>query len=258
MNSAPVDTREPAAMAQPEGIALSVVVPAYNEARRIRSALERTIEFLDGRTAMRGGWEIIVVDDGSSDETAELVEALAASQRGLRLIRQGRNRGKGAALRTGMATSRGRRVLMMDADLATPIEELSALEAALDAGAQVATGSRAVRSSRVRRAQSPLRIMAGRAGNVWIRLLAVPGVHDTQCGFKLFEGDVARELFALCREERFGIDIEVLCLARRRFGYRVAEVGVAWEHQEGSKVKWQDYVDVFLGVPRIVWGVIRR
>jgi dolichyl-phosphate beta-glucosyltransferase len=145
----------------------------------------------------------------------------------------------------------------MDADLATPIEELDTLARALDDGYKVATGSRAVHSANVTRSQSIVRVLLGRAGNLWIRSLAVPGVHDTQCGFKLFDGAVARELFARAREDRFGIDIEVLCLARRRFDLPIAEVGVRWEHQEGSKVRWNDYVDVFVKVPRIVWSVLR-
>jgi dolichyl-phosphate beta-glucosyltransferase len=154
-----------------------------------------------------------------------------------------------------VAATLGRRVLVMDADLATPIEELAVLEGVLDPqGIKVATGSRAVATSDVRRAQSPVRVLFGRLGNLWIRSLAVPGVHDTQCGFKLFDGDVARQLYALCREDRFGIDIEVLALARR-LRHPIAEVGVRWEHQDGSKVRWRDYLDVFLKVPRIVWSV---
>jgi dolichyl-phosphate beta-glucosyltransferase len=175
----------------------------------------------------------------------------------VRLIRLERNRGKGAALRAGVLATRGRRVLVMDADLATPIEELAALEAALDQGAQIAAGSRAVATANITRSQSRLRVLLGRAGNLWIQALAVPGIRDTQCGFKLFEGEIARRLFAIAREDRFGIDIEVLCLANRRFGATVAEVGVRWEHQDGSKVRWKDYVDVFVKVPRIVWSVAR-
>jgi hypothetical protein len=117
----------------------------------------------------------------------------------------------------------------------------------------VATASRALGTSDVRRAQSPLRVMLGRLGNLWIRTWAVPGIRDTQCGFKLFEGDVGRDLFARCREDRFGIDIEVLHLAGR-LGHPIAEVGVRWEHQEGSKVRPRDYVDVLVKVPRIVWA----
>ncbi len=229
---------------------LSIVVPAYNEAARIERSLERTLAFLSSR---KDGVEVIVVDDGSLDETVRVVESLVAREPRVQLVKLPRNRGKGAAIRAGVAVSRGRRVLMMDADLATPIEELDRLERALEGGAVIATASRAVGSSDVRRAQSPLRVLLGRLGNLWIQVWAVPGIRDTQCGFKLFQGDVARELFALCREDRFGIDIEVLHLAHRR-RHSIAEVGVRWEHQEGSKVRPRDYLDVLLKVPRIVWS----
>lgn len=241
-------------------IRLSVVIPAYNEASRIERTLDRSVAFLDARTDRDGhNWEIIVADDGSRDHTGEIVKRYIKSHGDarVRLVCLPENRGKGAALRAGVAASRGQRVLLMDADLATPIEELDTLARALDDGSKVAVGSRAVGSSNVTRPQSALRVLLGRAGNLWIRSLAVPGVHDTQCGFKLFDGDVARELFARCREDRFGIDIEALCLARRKLGLPIAEVGVRWEHQEGSKVKWKDYVDVFVKVPRIVWSVFR-
>jgi glycosyltransferase involved in cell wall biosynthesis len=237
-----------------KSVELSVVIPAFNEAKRIERALERVSTFLDGRGTR---WEIVVVDDGSSDQTALVVQRFCASEKRVQLVRLGVNRGKGAALRAGVAATTGARVLMMDADLATPIEELDALSRELDAGAGVATGSRAVATSNVTRSQSSIRVLLGRAGNLWIRSLAVPGVHDTQCGFKLFDGEVGRTLFALSRENRFGIDIELLCLALRHLRVRVAEVGVRWEHQDGSKVKWKDYLDVFVKVPRIVWSVMR-
>jgi dolichyl-phosphate beta-glucosyltransferase len=237
-------------------VRLSVVIPAYDEASRIERTLDETMRFLDGRPT---SWELVIADDGSRDQTVAIVQRYIAAHGDarVRLVALPVNRGKGAALRAGVAATRGERVLLMDADLATPIEELDALERALDQGYKVAAGSRAVASSDVVRPQSLLRVMLGRAGNLWIRSLAVPGVNDTQCGFKLFDGDVARELFARAREDRFGIDIEVLCLARRRLGLRIAEVGVRWEHQAGSKVRWNDYIDVFVKVPRIVWSVLR-
>jgi dolichyl-phosphate beta-glucosyltransferase len=237
-------------------IRLSVVVPAYNEATRIERTLDRTVEYLNGRGER---WEIVVADDGSRDETPAIVQRYIRSHgdSAVRLVALPENRGKGAALRAGVAATLGARVLLMDADLATPIEELESLGRALDEGYKIATGSRAVATSNVTRPQSAWRVLLGRAGNLWIRSLAVPGVHDTQCGFKLFDGDIARTLFARCREDRFGIDIEVLCLARRKLGLPIAEVGVRWEHQEGSKVRWKDYLDVLVQVPRIVWGVFR-
>ena len=235
---------------------LTIVIPAYNEAARIELALDRVLDFVHQRELAT---EILVVDDGSSDSTALIVQRyIAAHPDGrVQLLRMGQNRGKGAALRTGVIASRGTRVLVMDADLATPIEMLDRLWAALDEGAEVAIGSRATSGSNIRRSQSPLRVLFGRAGNLWIQALAVPGVHDTQCGFKLFQGEWGRRIWKLSREDRFGVDVEVLCLARRKFGLRIAEVGVAWEHRDGSKVRLKDYFDVFVKVPRIVWSVLR-
>ncbi len=238
---------------------LSVVIPAYNEAQRIEPVLERVVEYLRTRG---GSFEVVVADDGSSDGTADVVERFAATQPTgtVRSLRLPFNQGKGAALRAGFAGTTGQRILMTDADLATPIEELDKLEAAFGGaqGVKVVAGSRALASSNITRPQSMVRVFLGRAGNLWIRSLAVPGIHDTQCGFKLFDGDAGRRLFALSREDRFGIDIEVLCLARRRLGMQVREVGVRWQHQDGSKVRWVDYVDVLVTVPRIVVSVLTR
>jgi dolichyl-phosphate beta-glucosyltransferase len=244
---------EPGAQAVPT---LSIVIPAYNEAARIELALERVLAFVASRELPS---EVIVVDDGSSDSTGLIVQRFIAGHPSgrVQLLRMGQNRGKGAALRAGVLSSRGARILLMDADLATPIEELDNLWRALDAGAEVAIGSRAISGARILRSQSRLREMFGRAGNLWIQALAVPGVQDTQCGFKLFEGEWGRRLWRISREERFGVDVEVLCLARRRFGLRIDEIGVRWEHRDGSKVKARDYFDVFLKVPLILWSVIR-
>lgn len=240
-----------------QALDLSVVIPAYNEAGRIVRSLDRVREFLDSRPWR---WEIIVADDGSTDPTAHVVQQMVdrdVTQR-IRLISSRQNRGKGAALRAGVAASRGRRILMMDADLATPIEELDRLNEALEVGAKVAVGSRAVAGAQITRPQSWLRVLSGRLGNLWIRSLAVPDVHDTQCGFKLFDGDLGRQLFAMSREDRFGVDIEILCLARRRLRLPIAEIGITWQHQTGSKVRLRDYLDVLLKVPRIAWSVARR
>lgn len=211
---------------------LSVVVPAYNEAARIERSLDKTLAFLSTRA---DAVELVVVDDGSRDRTAEVVEAFAREHPAVRLVRLPDNRGKGAAIRAGVAATRGERVLMMDADLATPIEELVALERALDGGAAVATASRAIGTSDVRRAQSALRVLLGRLGNLWIRAWAVPGIHDTQCGFKLFRREVVKELFSRQKLNGFAFDVEILFLAHR-LSLPVCEVPVNWHNQEGSKV----------------------
>lgn len=229
---------------------LSIVIPAMNEERRLPRTLERVVEYLRGRSET---WEVIVVDDGSRDRTADIVEELARSLNEPRLsvLRLPKNQGKGGAQRSGVAQTRGDRVLLMDADLATPIEELEPLWKAMDRGADVAIGSRALASSNITRPQSVPRVLLGSAGNLWIRFFAVSGIHDTQCGFKLFRGDLARKLFAAGRENRFAIDIELLCMAQRVFHADIAEVGVRWEHQDFSSVRWRDYVDVLARVTRI-------
>jgi len=220
----------PPKVAETSGLDLSVVIPAYNEARRLGSTLDRVVEYLQGLGVRH---EVLVVDDGSTDGTAALVEAHPGD--GVRLVRQPENRGKGAALRRGVAESRGRRVLLCDADLSTPIEELPALERRLDAGAGVAIGSRGVEGSDVRRHQPVYRELMGKTFNRFIRLLGVRGFADTQCGFKLLHGEVARSLFPDVRTEGFAFDVELLWLARRR-GHRVEEVGVAWIDSPDSRV----------------------
>lgn len=209
---------------------LSVIIPAYNEALRLGPTLDRVAGYL----AARGiDHEILVIDDGSSDGTAAL--ALGHPAAAVRLLRQPRNLGKGAALRRGVAESRGRRVLLTDADLSTPIEELERLEDRLEAGADLAIGSRGLEDSDVRRAQPIYRELMGRTFNGIIRLLGVRGVSDTQCGFKLLSGAVARELFPFLAIDGFAYDVELIWLARRR-GLRVDEVGVAWINSPDSRV----------------------
>ena len=207
----------------------SVVVPAFNEAQRIGPTLERILVYFERRSPPA---EIVVVDDGSSDATAEV--AARFTPRGVRLVRLPRNRGKGAALRAGVAATSGAAVLVTDADLSTPIEELERLEAAL-ADAELVLGSRAVAGSRITRRQPWHREWMGRSFNRLIRTLGVTSLHDTQCGFKLLRGDVARRLFAEQTVDRFAYDVELVWLARRR-GFRVVEIGVAWHDSPASKV----------------------
>jgi dolichyl-phosphate beta-glucosyltransferase len=209
--------------------AISVVLPAYDEAARLGPTLERILGFL----AARGEpFELVVVDDGSRDATAAV--ATRYGDRGARLVRLERNRGKGAALRAGVAATRGGRVLLCDADLSTPIEDLERLEPRL-ADAEVVLGSRAVADSRILRRQPRHRELMGKVFNRLIRLLGIGGLSDTQCGFKLLDGGVARRLFAELTVDRFAYDVELVWLARRR-GYRVVEVGVTWRDEPASKV----------------------
>lgn len=207
--------------------ALSVVVPALNEEER----LPRTLERIASHLARRGGaWEVLVVDDGSRDGTAERAEAAGAT-----ILRNEANRGKGFAVRRGMLAARGARRLMTDADLSTPIEELDRLGARMDEGADVVVGSRALPGSRIEVRQPWYRENSGRLFNVFVRALAVPGVMDTQCGFKLFSAAAAREVFSAARLDGFCFDVEALFLARK-MGYRIAEVPVVWRNDAASRV----------------------
>ncbi|MFF9898952.1 dolichyl-phosphate beta-glucosyltransferase [Streptomyces longispororuber] len=224
------------------GVDLSVVIPAYNEEHRLGPTLEAVRAYLDAP----GGppaWELIVVDDGSTDRTADIAAEAAAADPRVQLVRGGANRGKGHALRQGVLASYGRRVLVTDADLAAPIEELEALEKALAEGHAAAVGSRARPGATIGVHQHRLRELLGRGGNFLIRTVAVPGIRDTQCGFKLFDGDRARAAFAASRLRGWGIDVEILHHFRSQ-GWPVAEVPVRWSHQEGSKVRPADYARV--------------
>ncbi|MFJ3308543.1 glycosyltransferase [Streptomyces sp. NPDC086549] len=230
-----------------EVIDLSVVVPAYNEEQRLGPTLDAVTAYLSETEGRWGEWEVIVADDGSTDGTREVPQLQHPR---VQLVTSPRNRGKGNALRLGVAASRGRRVLVTDADLAAPIEELERLDKALSEGHTAAIGSRSVPGAAIDNHQHRVRELLGRAGNLLIRTTAVPGIRDTQCGFKLFEGDRAREAFAASRLDGWGIDVEVLQHFRRS-DWPVAEVPVRWSHQPGSKVGPFDYARVLADLARL-------
>lgn len=211
---------------------LSIIVPAYNEELRLEATVRA---YLGHLRRQERSVELIVVDDGSTDGTSGLTERLTADFPELRLIRLAENRGKGYAIRSGVVNARGSAILFADADGATPITELDRLEAALAAGADVAIGSRALHDDAVRVRTRPYRRMIGRAFHLLVETLAVRGIQDTQCGFKLFRAPVGHDLFSRMRMNGFSFDVEVLMLAQRR-RYAIAEVPVNWTHQPGSKV----------------------
>lgn len=227
---------------------LSVVVPAYNEEHRLNDTLPVMYAYLREHYPH---FELLVVDDGSTDRTPDIVREFAQQHPEVRLISYQPNRGKGHAVRTGILQSQGEWVLFSDADLATPIEELPNLSAKLREGYDIAIASRAVRGAKLVVRQPWYREFAGRSFNLMVQLLAVPGIHDTQCGFKLFRREAAREIFSRCEENGFSFDIEALHVALR-LGYRIAEVPVHWMHREGSKVRLlRDAVRMFLALLRI-------
>lgn len=233
---------------------LAVVIPAYNEAARLGPTVARIREYLGGRG---DDWQVIVSDDGSTDATIAVAEDAAGGDPRVRVISLGQNRGKGAAVRAGMLAARADRVLFSDADLATPIEELAKLEAALDTGADIAIGSRAVAGADIRVRQHPARELMGRTFNAMVRTLVMGGVKDTQCGFKLFTAEAARDLFGRATIDGFAFDVEVLWLARGR--YRVAEVPIVWRHVEQSKVSpGVDAARMLADILRLRWRHRRR
>jgi dolichyl-phosphate beta-glucosyltransferase len=236
-----------------ERVSLSIVVPAYNEAGRIGPTLEATLRFLDSYGKET---EVLVVDDGSRDATAQVVDEIGRRDPRVRCLRMPRNHGKGAAVRHGMLAAAGDRALFMDADLATPIEELAKLDAALDEGTDIAIGSRALPDADIRVRQNPIRERMGKTFNVLVRAVALRGIPDTQCGFKLFTREAARTLFAESTVDGFAFDVEVLLRARDRF--RVAQIPVAWRHVERSTVSpFRDASRMALDLLVISWRVRR-
>ncbi|HEY0556171.1 MAG TPA: dolichyl-phosphate beta-glucosyltransferase [Thermoanaerobaculia bacterium] len=230
---------------------LSVVIPAFNESLRLGPTLQRVVDYLSQKGF---SYEVLVVDDGSTDATAEV--ALAFAPRGVRLLRQEVNRGKGAVVRIGVLASVGKAVLLLDADLSTPIEDLERLLPRFPE-AELVLGSRAVEGSDILQHQPFYREMMGRTFNFIIQVLGVRGLRDTQCGFKLLDGEVARRLFAELRIQRFAYDVELVWLAQRR-GYRVVEVGVRWTDSPASKVNpLTDSVRMFWDVLALRWRDFR-
>jgi dolichyl-phosphate beta-glucosyltransferase len=223
---------------------ISIVVPAYNEARRLPSTLDTLTRYVE---AHRFGFaEILVVDDGSTDDTAAV-----ANRPGVRLLRNPGNRGKGYSVRHGMLEARGEWILFTDADLSAPIEELGKLaEAVRDGRAEVAIGSRAIDRSLIGRHQHGARELIGRFFNLVMRICTGLPFHDTQCGFKLFEARAAREIFNRQTLNGFGFDPEALFIARR-LGYRVVEVPVRWNDVEGTTMSMLRGLDAFLDLVRV-------
>ena len=214
---------------------LSVVVPAYNEEKRLPATLARIIEWLRSRQLSFN--ELVIVDDGSSDGTAALVKQFSREHGCVRLLQNPGNRGKGFSVRNGMLGSRGEWILYTDADLSTPIEECDRLFAAAQNGnAKIAIGSRAVDRSLVTVHQPLLREYSGRCFNLAMRLLTSLPFSDTQCGFKLFESGAARAVFKRQLLDGFSFDVEDLFIARR-CGIPAIEVPVQWANVEGSKVR---------------------
>jgi dolichyl-phosphate beta-glucosyltransferase len=230
---------------------LSVILPAYNEEARIEKAVRSAGRFIG---SLDFPAELVVVDDGSRDATGRLVEGIARELPHVRLIRHERNQGKGMAVKTGLLAAKGEWALFSDVDEAVPIgEALALLEAGETQAADVVIGTRYHKDSRILRRQPWQRILVSRLGNLLIRALLLPGLRDTQCGFKLFRTATTRQAVERISVRGFGFDIEVLAIARA-LGCRIVETPVTWMHGEGSTLRLgRAALDVLRDLLRITW-----
>jgi dolichyl-phosphate beta-glucosyltransferase len=234
-----------------ESIWLSIVIPAYNEVQRISNTLYKILTYLAQQPYTA---EIIVVDDGSQDATAEIVASFSCHIAPVFLLQNGQNRGKGFSVRQGFLHARGAYLLFSDADLSTPIEEVEKLFEALSASCDIAIASRAMPDSRVERHQPWYRENMGRLFNVLVRALGLSRLRDTQCGFKCFTREAALEICHRMTRERFGFDVEMLYLAYK-LGHRVREVPVIWRNSSQTRVHAiRDSVSMACDLLQIRWN----
>jgi glycosyltransferase involved in cell wall biosynthesis len=231
----------------------SIIIPAYNEVARLGATLDRVLNYI---AAQHWDAEVIVVNDGSRDQTPDLVRSYAQTHPTLRLLENPGNRGKGYSVRNGMQNATGEILLFTDADLSAPIEEAPNLFAAIHSGADIAIGSRWLRPELQSRRQSLLRQFYGRIFNLSLRLVLGLNFKDTQCGFKAFTRQAAQEIFPRQRIERWGFDPELLYLARK-LGFEVKEVPVAWSNSEGTRISpLRDGIRMFAEVLKIRWDAL--
>jgi len=228
---------------------LSVIIPTKNDERHIRTTVQSVFDYLTGRSIDH---EIIVVVNNSTDRTEELLNDIKSAIPTLRIISYQGTVGKGYAVKTGMLQASGQYRLFMDADNATKINELAKMMPFFQQSYDVVIGSIAVEGKKVMQGSEPWwRILFGKMGNLFIQIMAVPGIHDTQRGFKIFSARAADDIFPQLRINRWGFDIEVLALARK-YGHKIKEVGVEWNNDiETSKVSLSAYVQVLLETVKI-------
>lgn len=228
---------------------LSVIIPAYNEAER----LPRTILDVDKKLSEKDfSYEILILNDGSRDATADIVRKMAKTIRHLNLVDNVENQGKGGVVRQGMLLARGKYRLFMDADNSTSVDQFDNMIPWFEEGYDVVIGSRAMKESRLDPPQPLMRKIPGKIGNFIIQLLVLPGLWDTQCGFKAFRHDVAERVFTSSKITGWGFDVEALALAKR-FGYKIKEIPVRWINDVASHIKPSAYLHVLVETVTIRW-----
>lgn len=233
---------------------LSVIIPAYNEEKRIPQTLLSLDKYL---SVQKYSYEILVVDSGSADKTASVVNNLTRLIKNLRLINLPANRGKGWAVTQGMLASSGKYRLFTDADNATSIEHFSKMQPFLEQGYDIVIGSRALRESVIAVPQSLFKRLLGKAGNLFIQLVAVWGIWDTQCGFKVFEEKAANDIFSRLTIPGWGFDVETLAIARLR-GYKIKEMPVRWVNDPLSHVTARSYFQVLFETMNVRLNLWRK
>ncbi|MDP2630498.1 MAG: glycosyltransferase [Candidatus Uhrbacteria bacterium] len=234
---------------------ISVLIPAYNEEHDIKNGIEDVMRFLRPRFET---WEIICIDDGSTDATAKIIQALSRDDSRIRLIIHVKNEGKGASVRDGVRAAHGALILFMDADGSTPISQFDVLAPFFSQGADIVIGSRYLKESSIIRKQPWYRIALGRIGNLFIQALLLDAIKDTQCGFKAFTFPSAKALFKKSTVNRWGFDMEILALAQH-MGYTIKEVPVQWHDSETRTSRFRPIKDAhrtFRELLRIKWNLI--
>lgn len=238
-----------------DGIYLSVIVPAYNEMKRLPITLvdmDKKLQEMDIPS-----YEIVVVNDGSSDGTAEVAKRLEPLIKNLRVVDNQENHGKGFVVRDGMLKAKGEIRIFTDADNSTTIEQFMKMKPLFDEGAQVVIGSRAIEGAELDPPQPFSKRIMGKAGNLFIQMMAVPGIWDTQCGFKAFKRTAAEDIFSRTTIDRWAFDVEALALARK-LGYEIKEVPVYWKNDINSHVKFSTYFQVLWETVKIALRIRKR
>lgn len=230
-----------------EKIFLSVVIPAYNEERRLPKTIEAVLKYLRSQSYE---WEVAVVDDGSQDKTADLVRQTSVAEPRVRLLQYDRNHGKGFAVRYGMTHTEGKYRLFMDADNSTTIDQVESFLPFFEMGYDVVIGSRDIAGATIAVHQAGWKELLGDLGNLWIQFWAVPGIKDTQAGFKVFRAKAAQDVFSVLTLDHWGFDVEALAVARHK-GYKILERPIKWVNDPNSKVSASAYLEVLKEVVQV-------
>jgi len=229
---------------------LSIVIPVYNEEKRIHASLSKVVDYIK-KKGFSEKTEIIVVNDGSLDNTVSIVNHFKKDYNFIKLVDYKNNKGKGCAVKKGVLSAKGNYILFMDADLSTPLEEIDKVIWPLNRGYDLSIGSRSLKNSNIIRHQPKYRRIMGKLFNILVRLFLIKNIRDTQCGFKCFTKETAREIFSQIKINGFSFDVEILYLAQKK-GYRIKEIPVKWYNFPESKVGvFKDPIKMLIGIFKI-------